>query len=268
MITVSQLSIYPIKSTGAIHLDHSEVESIGLHLDRRWTLVDQNNQILTAREYPILMDVKTKINAGQLEIFFLDQFLFKTPLSATNAADVDFQIWKNPVTGATTSPVIDQWFSNLVNKPCRLIFKNINSQDRPMSPKNGGKTGDLLSYADSSPILLCSEASLQDLNTRLAQPIGMNRFRPNIVVQGALPFAEDTWTSFKIGEAEFEVGEGCKRCVLISIDPTTKQKDSNTEPLRTLASYRKHPRGGVSFGIHVIPRKLGKIHLGDTVVFG
>ena len=266
MITISQLSIYPIKSIAGNHLDSCEVERIGLQYDRRWALVDENNVAITSRKFPQLLDIRAQIGETNLSIFYQEKLIASTPLESPAAADFSFDIWKQMVNGTSTSPEIDQWFSSFLKIPCRLIFSNQNSH-RSMLAKNGGKEGDVLSYADGAPLLVVSEASLADLNSKIGDPIGMERFRPNIVVKGCAAFAEDTWSSFRIGAMEFEVAGSCKRCVLTTIDPKTKEKHPQSEPLRTLATYRPHKNGGVGFGMHVIPRQLGRLSIGDELIF-
>ena len=158
------------------------------------------------------------------------------------------------------------------------------SVPRQVLEKYGGQPGDVVGFADEGPLSVISQASLDDLNNRLEVPITMNRFRPNIVLTGSQAFQEDDWNTahqgqparmpiqagglgefVKIGDCEFQVLEGCKRCVFTTIDPESLEKRKDQEPLRTLATYRKHPRGGVSFGVLLLPRKLGTIRLGDRV---
>ena len=117
-------------------------------------------------------------------------------------------------------------------------------------------------FADGYPILLISEESLQDLNTRLASPIPMNRFRPNLVVRGCEPYAEDTWNKIKIGDVELAIVKPCARCEVTTIDKETLERSK--EPLKTLGRYRKHKLGAI-FGQNVIPLNKGRIQVGNTV---
>ena len=127
-----------------------------------------------------------------------------------------------------------------------------------------GRTNDLVSLADGSPVLLTSEASLFFLNQRLLTPVPMARFRPNIVVSADTAFVEDNWRQIRVGEVEFEVGWSCTRCIVTTIDPMTSQKDINIEPIKTLKEFRSSP-DGVIFGQNLIPRKLGIVKVGDVV---
>jgi uncharacterized protein YcbX len=103
------------------------------------------------------------------------------------------------------------------------------------------------------------------LNARLAAPVPMVRFRPNIVVAGSAPHAEDGWRRVRIGAVEFEAAKPCTRCVFTTIDPATLTRDAGGEPLRTLTTYRRTP-AGVTFGMNLIPRGRGTVRLGDAVV--
>ena len=136
-------------------------------------------------------------------------------------------------------------------------------QHRPV-PNEAAAFDDEVSFADGAPILLISTGSLADLNGRLAEPVTMTRFRPNIVVDTPQPFVEDSWRSIAIGSAELAVVWQCSRCILPTIDPETGIKHPRQEPLETLRSYRRvGPK--VMFGQNLIPRKHGTIRVGDTV---
>ena len=140
-----------------------------------------------------------------------------------------------------------------------------NNLHRPVLRKYGGQEGDHHYFADECPILLTNTASLDHLNDKLSHVIDMRRFRPNIVIEGAGAFDEDTWKRIRIGDCEFDVVQKCKRCVMVTIDPDSGKKDPEQEPLRTLATFRKHPKGGVAFGMHLIPRKTGLLRTGNQI---
>jgi uncharacterized protein YcbX len=135
-------------------------------------------------------------------------------------------------------------------------YKRIIDQEYATSPDD--HTG----FADGYPILLASEGSLEDLNARLETPVPMNRFRPNLVVRGCPPFEEDRWKRIRIGEVELAVVKACARCVVTTIDKDNLE--TSREPLKTLAKFRKHPRG-VLFGQNLIPLNQGHIQTGMPV---
>jgi uncharacterized protein YcbX len=123
-----------------------------------------------------------------------------------------------------------------------------------------------ITYTDAAPILLTSQASLKALNNRITIPVGMNRFRPTLVVSGCSAFAEDDWKYLKIGTCEFEISHPCPRCVLTTIDPSNPEKGISKEPLKTLSTFRKFGNK-ITFGVYLIPKKLGVIRLNDEVIY-
>jgi uncharacterized protein YcbX len=135
---------------------------------------------------------------------------------------------------------------------------------RTVNPEYG-QAGDQVSFADGFPLLLISEASLADLNSRLDAPVEMRRFRPNLVVDGNRPYAEDNWQRIRVGDVEFAGVKNCSRCVFTTIDPDSGVVHPDKEPLRTLSTYRRRPQGGVYFGQNLIPRSGGVIRVGDPV---
>ena len=123
---------------------------------------------------------------------------------------------------------------------------------------------DVVSFADGFPLLLISEASLDDLNGRLAHPVTMMHFRPNVVVSGCAAFDEDQWREVQIGEATFRLVKRCSRCILTTIDPQTGEKAKDGEPLRTLKTYRRDGTK-VMFGQNLLVAEGGAVRVGDRV---
>ena len=121
-----------------------------------------------------------------------------------------------------------------------------------------------MSFADAVPLLLATDASLVDLNRRLARPLPMSRFRPNVTVDGDEPWEEDRWKIVRMGNVEFEITHRCARCVVTTIDQDTGEKSGEGEPLKTLATFRRDS-DGVYFGQNLVPRSVGTIAVGDEV---
>jgi uncharacterized protein YcbX len=168
-------------------------------------------------------------------------------------------VWKSDINALHCHQKYDHWFSEYLDLPCQLLFYGEQSK---RLVKNSAKP---VSFSDGYPLLLISQASLDDLNQRCPADIAMSRFRPNLVVEGCLPYAEDTWQKFRIGEVEFEVVNACTRCVFITIDPITGEKHPEREPLNTLKTYRKIGND-VIFGQNVIALNQGQIKRGDEIV--
>ena len=183
---------------------------------------------------------------------------------ASFGSQIDVKVFSYATAGKKMDGHIDQWLSNYLGTACQLVY-NDDFISRPVLEKHGGASEDLVGYADQCPVLLISEASLASLNAKLAEPVTMAHFRPNIVIKGCDAFAEDTWQEIEIGAIKFRVAQRCQRCVFTTIDPDTFEKSPRQEPLRTLATFRPHPDGGVAFGVHLIPLSEGPIAISDEV---
>ncbi len=261
---VTEINIYPIKSTRRIALQEAEVLPRGLPWDRRWMLVDGDNKFITARQHPALAMVQTEIDADSLVVVAdtADEVL-RLPLCPDQRPTVQVTVWRDSVDAVLVAPEADAWFSGFLGISCRLV-QMTDDLTRGVDP-DYGQPADEVSFADGFPLLLITEASLADLNGRLDSPVDMRRFRPNLVVDGDVPYAEDEWRRFRLGEVEFEGVKNCSRCVFTTVDPDRGIKSPDKEPLRTLSTYRRRPEGGVFFGQNLIPRGAGVIRVGDPV---
>ena len=159
---------------------------------------------------------------------------------------------------------MNEWLTEFLGTDCQLLFQH-EAFERQVLADHGGAPGDIVGFADQCPILLTTEASLANLNGRMERPVLMNRFRPNLVVNGADAWDEDSWQLIRIGECTFKVNQPCIRCVLTTIDPVSKTKDLDSEPLRTMNTFRKGPDGGVVFGMHITPIGNGVVRLEDPL---
>ena len=260
---VTGLFIYPIKATTAIPLQEAEVRPRGLAGDRRWVVVDQEGQFLQQRLLPKMAVIKTTPqDDGGLLVNASDMHpLHVMPPTGNERGNVT--VWSDTVNAADAGPEAAAWFSQFLELSCRLMFMDADA-NRPVAPIYG-KQDDVVSFADALPLLLATEASLADLNRRLARPLPMSRFRPNLVVDGDLPWADDNWRRVRVGEVEFEVTHPCTRCVVTTIDQETGRKSPDGEPLKTLATFRRGEKG-VLFGQNLVPRSGGVIRVGDEVV--
>jgi uncharacterized protein YcbX len=172
------------------------------------------------------------------------------------------RIWRDHVQVADQGAAAADWLSTFLEYPCRLV-RLPEDVVRPVDPEFATRADDQVGLADGFPVLLISEESLADLNRRLAAPLPMNRFRPNVVVSGAgVPFAEDTWREIQIGEVRFSLVKACARCITTTTDQRTAER--GVEPLATLASYRRVPRG-VLFGQNLVHAGPGRIAVGDPL---
>ena len=263
---LSEINIYPIKSLGGISLNESVVEEKGLQFDRRWMLVDENGKFFTQREFPKMATLKVSLETDGLRVSAQNDNLL-IPFSENGAGEeIQVEIWNSKLTAQTSENTINEWFSDALQTNCRLVRMNQNSS-RQVNPIYAvRKFQDTVSFADGYPVLLIGEGSLADLNSKLENPIPMNRFRPNLVVKNSEAFAEDTWKSIKIGETIFYIVKPSERCVMTTIDQAKGVSDGK-EPLKTLATYRLVKKDGASkilFGQNLIAENAGEmIKIGD-----
>ncbi|HBH24817.1 MAG TPA: MOSC domain-containing protein [Cytophagales bacterium] len=259
-ITVTQLWIYPVKSMRGISVKNALVEEKGFVHDRRWMLVDRQGKFITQRKYPVLTQFQPDFVDGQLQITFLrDKSSIAIP-DSEEGETVSVELWDDTFTTTKLDSEINAWFSEKLDLECFLVHNN-QSTHRKLSEKYVAGDRDL-SFADGYPYLLANEASLKELNSKLNKPVNIDRFRPNIVVSGNYPFAEDRWQKFTIGEIPFLFAKPCPRCVVIDIDQSTGASDP--EILKTLASFRMM-ENKVMFGINIVALKKGGISLGEKL---
>lgn len=261
MITVSTLTYYPIKACRGFDVPTANVERMGLENDRRMMVVTPEGDFLTQREHPRLALVTPTLGEGAVSLSAPDFDSLQIGIRKTGAT-TPVNIWKSK--GAQAVDQGDeaaQWFSDWLGTSVRLVHF-ADGYRRLVSRDHAVHADDHTGFADGYPILIASEESLADLNRCLASPLPMNRFRPNLVVKGCEPFAEDTWKRIRIGEMELAIVKPCARCVVTTIDKETLERGK--EPLKTLNTFRKQG-GGAMFGQNVIPLNEGRLEVGMSV---
>jgi MOSC domain-containing protein len=257
---LTALNIYPIKSARGIALAESEVDGFGLRYDRRWMVVDDRGQFLSQRSHARLALVVPSIAGDKLRVDAPGMRTLELPLHPSPAVATRVAVWDDVCSATWVGENAADWFSDFLGCPSSLVHMAEDAL-RPADPAFA-PAGSRVSFADGFPFLLVSEESLADLNRRLAYPLPMNRFRPNLVVAGGAPYHEDHWASFEIGGIRLQVVKPCGRCVVTTTDQATG--DRGREPLRTLATYRKQG-GEVMFGQNVIHQGVGCLRVGDPI---
>lgn len=263
-IVVSQIHVYPVKSLGGMSPLTARVEPRGLQHDRRWMLTDPDGRFWSQRALPRMALISARIDIDNESLHLQAPALppLRVPLTPPLSAPfADVRVWNSECRAALCAPDADRWLSDFLQSPCRLVFMP-DSAHRQV-PAEFRRAQGLVSFADAFPLLLLSEASLQDLNARLAVPVPMDRFRPNIVVSGTAPYAEDGWQTITLGETVFHVVKPCVRCGLTTIDQATGTQ-GGAEPLRTLAEFRRRD-DKVVFGQYLIPAAPGIVSVGMRV---
>lgn len=258
--SVSGLYVYPIKSCGGISLNAAELDKRGIRHDRRWMLVDTRGEFVSQRTDPKLSLVRVQIDADSLTINAPDMPEIGIPFETKPDSSLLATIWGDAVEVSPVGEEVDLWFSEFLGAYRRLVHLP-DASVRVVDPDFGHRK-DKVALADGFPLLLLSEASLEDLNGRLETPLPMNRFRPNIVVGGCEAFAEDEWSEVRVGEVGMRVAKPCARCKITTVDQSTAA--AGKEPLRTLAEYRKRD-GEVFFGQNLIHDETGVLRVGDSV---
>ena len=260
-ISVTQLFIYPVKSLAGIKLDKSEVDSMGLHYDRRWMVVSPEGGFITQRTVPKMALINTSIDDGQLTLSTKDKEPHQVVLTTADSEKMDVVVWKDSLRVSKVGDTTDAWLSDALGITCHLVYIEddvVRQCDLDFS-EEGERTG----FADGFPILIVSEESLIDLNQRLEVPVDMRRFRPNIVIAGCEAFAEDNLSNFSIGSLPMKAVKICSRCPMPMVDPDLGAR-TGQEPIATLSTYRKWD-GNIFFGMNVIQQQQGVISVGDSL---
>jgi uncharacterized protein YcbX/ferredoxin len=263
---VSSIHIYPVKSTAGFKVTKAKVEELGLNFDRRFVVSDPSGQFITARTEPRLCLIEARILDQGIELSAPDMPTLTLLYKEFTAQYQKVTIWGDDVAGQLCADDANEWFSEYLNRPCNLLFFGQNSfRERKANTPNARK----IAFADGYPVLLISQASLDNLNKHLLgnqqESVSMTQFRPNIVVDDCLPFAEDTWLHIRIGEVDFKVSKPCERCIFTTVNPQNGEKHPKQQPLQMLKSFRQTHDGEVLFGQNLIALNSGEIHQGDKV---
>jgi len=262
MYTISQLFIYPVKSLGGIEVSSSQLTDRGLQYDRRWMLVDAGNHFLTQREYPLMSLLQTAIENDLLEIHHKDNIADKValPLKSAPGPTIKVKVWDDECEAQCVSEIADEWFSNKLSMKCRLVYMPDTVQ-RKVDEHYAHKS-EITSFADDYPLLMIGQASLDDLNRRLAQPLPMNRFRPNIVFTGGQAYDEDTIEHAVVNKIDLYGVKLCSRCAITTVNQSNAI--IGKEPLKTLAGYRMADNK-VYFGQNMLFNQTGCLEAGHTI---
>jgi uncharacterized protein YcbX len=267
-LSLSAINRYPVKSCRGHAVAQAVVEPWGLAGDRRWLLIDDDGTAVTAREYPRLLLVAPALRAdGGLRLAAPDLPPIDVEVPPRGEL-VPVQVWSSAVLATPAAPHACAWFGKVVGSSVRLVYLDDPTR-RPVNPRFA-RPQDVVSFADGYPLLLTSSSSLAVLNDWIGEgpradegPLPMARFRPSVVVSGALPWEEDGWRRIRIGAARFRVVKGCDRCTITMTDPDTAARGK--EPIATLARHRRWD-GEVWFGMNIIPDTPGvTIALGDEI---
>lgn len=259
-ITISALYRYPIKGCKGHALTEAQTEARGIIGDRSMMIVDAGNEFISQREMARMALIAPEVDGDSVTLNAPGMpALTFTP--SNEGRRVRARVWNDVCDAVDQGNDAALWLQDFLATPARLV-RMADGFERKCDPKYARSANDHTSFADGYPFLLISQASLDDLNARLDQPVPMNRFRPNIVVTGSEAFAEDTWRDIRIAGIDFGVVKPCARCNVPAIDQDTAI--AGVEPTRTLATYRTQNQK-VMFGQNLIASNAGVLRAGDVV---
>jgi len=259
-LIISKLFIYPIKSCKGTEVESIKIMETGFEFDRHFAVLNSNNIIITSRENPKLLYVSCQITNDNLILSYPKKESIEINLNKEDNSSFKVSLFKKTTFGKTMDVKVNQWLSNVLEEPCSLIKIDTENLREVASNKLKNK----ISFTDAYPIHIITSASLNELNTKLKNPITDNRYRPNILISNTKPFEEENWKRVFIGNCEFEVITPTERCSLITINSLTLEKDKQQEPLRTLAKNKRGHKK-VNFGIYLIPKNSGIISKNDII---
>lgn len=261
-LRVTALTIFPLKAARGIAVGEAHLEPRGFRDDRRWMIVDANARCLTQREMPALAQLVAEPTPRGLRLS-LDGTAVEIARPGSDAPRLPVRIWRDDL---VLPEALDgsAWLSQAFAEPLRLVAQ---PDDVHRSLDRFAEDGDEVSLADGFPVLVATTASLEAVREIAGGQVGMERFRPNLVVDGASPWAEDSWARLRVGGVELDLTKPCDRCRVTTVDQARGVFDGE-EPLPALRTMRLSGDGrvpGVLFGWNAIPRRLGVVRIGDAV---
>ncbi len=258
MPKISALHIYPIKSCAGHSVQSATLTPRGFKHDREFMIVDSDNMFMTQRKHPAMALIQPEVtdktltlNAPGMDEITIDIQKHGLPETVT--------VWRSVCEAIDQGDAVAAWLTAYLKDECHLV-RMAEDFVRHVNPDYAVRANDQASFADGYPTLVISEASLADLNSRMAAALPMNRFRTNIVVTDCAPFAEDTWQQVRAGEVTFDVVKPCARCRVTTIDQATGVRTSD-EPLATLGEYRRVGKG-MMFGQNLLHDHNGTLQVG------
>jgi uncharacterized protein YcbX len=249
MVSVEELHVYPLKSARGIAKSSVRLAGTGLEWDRNWMITDCAGGFLTQRTDPNLARIETFLSATSLTLRAPGLPPLELPF-AVQGELIGVQVWKDRCEGLDQGLAASEWASAALERSVRLV-RVPSMPKRAANPEYAGPQLAAVAFPDGFPILVCNRASLDELNARMPEPVPMGRFRPNVVLNGLAPFAEDRIDSVQIGAVTLKLVKPCTRCVITSTDQSTGQRSTN--PLPYLREFRfDRNLLGVTFGENAV----------------
>lgn len=258
---LAKIFIYPVKSCGGIAVPRAALTPRGLAGDRRWMVVDESGAFFTQRTVSELGGVHAQLAGDDMfELTAAGHAPLRLPFVSSAGERLRVKVWSDEVT-ATRHADGSAWFTSVLGRAAQLVCMPDDTR-RPVSARYA-QPDDIVSFADAFPYLIVSSETIDEVCRVAGLPSDVRRFRPNLVIGGATPFAEDTWATLSIGGITFRQPKGCDRCVMTTVDPDTLARSK--EPLASLATYRRRSDGNVYVAMNAIADAPGTVALGDEV---
>ncbi|MGF1544219.1 MAG: MOSC domain-containing protein [Parvularculaceae bacterium] len=265
-LRIAALRLHPLKGGRGLEVEAARVEVLGLCGDRRWLATDADGRFLTQRDCPGLARVDADYpDANDVSRLRLAAEGAGEIVATGDGPQAEVNIWRDVAVARAAGADADAWLASVLGRPARLWFM---ADETARTTEEGFCAPGPVSFADAYPVLVVNTGSLAALNDALDAPVAMARFRPNIVVEGAAPWAEDAWRTLTTGDGvELELVKPCRRCEVTTLDPATGE-NLGEEPLRALSRVRKSGDPAVKgflFGWNAIVRAGGLLRVGDAV---
>ena len=265
---VSALHLYPLKSGRGIALSEADIGPEGIPGDRRMMLVEADGSFITQRDLPLLAKLTVTPEQAVTRIAFDGEYEIKVSHPPADRR-MDVVIWKSPVNAAVADEATNAKLSSWIGRDVRLVFFDAHSQ-REASAEWAGD-GTPVTFADGYQILVSTTASLAALNADMAAhgeaSVGMDRFRPNIVVETEEAWVEDGWTAIEISGVVLDLVKPCARCIMTTQDQMSGSREG-ASPMPAMGRIRMSADRrvpGPLFGWNAVPRTSGRVRLGDPV---
>ena len=259
-LKIRSLHIYPLKSAQGIDVDQLSFTPKGPAFDRHWMVVDGKGQFMSQRLHPKMALIETSLQQDHLLLSAPNMSPIRLPFEPVGDSK-SATIWLHEVEAVEVSREVSAWMKEYLGDHCIVVMMK-KDYKRHVDPKYALTEENIVDFADGFPLLIVLQESLDDLNSRLESPVLMNRFRPNIVLEGGKCYDEDNWKSLMIGSTKVHCVKPCSRCSITCTEQSTGIRGS--QPLKTLAGYRKFEKD-IIFGQNAIHEGLGTISLKDSV---